>query len=106
MITLGIKNLITSIKKYTISSKYNYAKNNDHVINNCPYHWTTIESDKLNKIGKTLRTSKCFSKVYYYKKSHKYLIDWGYSDFCDKLNIPKYKNFADIEGEIKNYKNF
>ena len=100
------KKFIYLNKKYNISSKYNYAKNNDHVIYYCHYHWTTVESDKLNKKGEPLRTSKCFSRVYYYKSSKKYLMDWGHSDFCDKLNIPKYENFADIEGEITNYKNF
>ena len=33
-------------------------------------------------------------------------MDWGHSEFCDKLNIPKYENYADIEGEISNYKEF
>ena len=33
-------------------------------------------------------------------------MDWDHSPFCNKLQIPKYENFADIEGEITNYNQF
>ena len=93
-------------KKYNMSSKYKSALNKEYVIYYCHYHWTYIESEKYNEKGKKLRSSKCYSRVYYYKNLHKYLMDWGHSEFCDKLNIPKYENYADIEGEISNYKEF
>ena len=89
-----------------MSSKYKSALNKEYVIYYCHYHWTYIESEKYNEKGKKLRSSKCYSRVYYYKNLHKYLMDWGHSEFCDKLNIPKYENYADIEGEISNYKEF
>jgi len=94
----------TYLNKYNISSKYKFALNKEYVIYYCHYHWTYIESDKYNEKGKKLRFSKCYSRVYYYKYLHKYLMDWGHSEFCDKLNIPKYENYGDIEGEISNYK--
>ena len=33
-------------------------------------------------------------------------MDWDHSPFCNKLQIPKYENFADIKGEITNYNEF
>ena len=30
-------------------------------------------------------------------------MNWEHSQFCGKLNLPKYENYADIEGAISNY---
>ena len=69
-------------KKYNISSKYKFALNKEYVIYYCHYHWTYIESEKYNEKGKKLRSSKCYSRVYYYKYLHKYLMDWGIPNFA------------------------
>ena len=88
-----------------METKKKYAKIKEFIVYYCHLHCTTIESDKTNKEGNKLKTAKCYSRVYYYKSNIKFLMDGSILHF-NKLQIPKYENFADIEGEITNYNQF
>ena len=43
-------------------------KKNEYIIYYCNKHFTTIDSDKLNKEGKKLKVSKYYERVFYFKE--------------------------------------
>lgn len=93
-------------KNFYQMSKNDIAKKMDHVIYYCTLHNTIIGSNKYTSEGKKKKISKCNSRIFYYKNTYSYIMDWGHSDFCDIQNIPKYENIASIVTEITNYKEF
>ena len=67
-------------------------KKNEYIIYYCNKHFTTIDSDKLNKEGKKLKVSKCYARVFYFKEREEYTIYLLHSDFYNKIIKEEYQN--------------
>ena len=53
----------------------NKDEKNEYIIYYCNKHFTTIDSDKLNKDGKKLKVSKCNCRIFYFKEREEYTLD-------------------------------
>ena len=90
-------------KKYYLASHSSYASRK--TTNNLFYFCTNHRINTINKKF-LFGNNKCNRKIEYERKNNKFYLVYPHNDICDKKNIKKYDNTADIQENIENFESF